>query len=200
MVKYLKIVLFRGVDFVKKVEEFSIQEAILYSHKMTQLSKAIWKSIEKDWQEWVKPYHLNLNEHHILWIVYHLNGATISEIANFGVMHVSTAFNFSKKLEQRELLTFSKREDDKRNTYIQLTDKGVELFEETMKSFDVTPDKNSLIDASMPLRQIYGRFPEFQDLESIVKELLGEEYLNILDRTLENIRNNPVRQENETIK
>lgn len=78
----------------------------------------------KDWQQWIKPYDLNINEHHILWIAYHLKGASISDVAKFGVMHVSTAFNFSKKLEERELLRFSKRENDKRNTYIQLTDKG----------------------------------------------------------------------------
>ena len=58
---------------------------------------------------WIKPYDLNINEHHILTIAYHLKGASISEIAKFGVMHVSTAFNFSKKLEERGYLVFSKR-------------------------------------------------------------------------------------------
>ena len=43
-------------------------------------------------------------------------------------MHVSTAFNFSKKLEERGLLQFSKRDDDKRNTYVELTEKGTELI------------------------------------------------------------------------
>ncbi|MGM8214742.1 HTH-type transcriptional regulator Hpr [Bacillaceae bacterium W0354] len=157
---------------------------------MAQLSKAIWKSIEKDWQEWVKPFDLNLNEHHILWIAYYLKGASISEISKFGVMHVSTAFNFSKKLEQRGLLTFSKREDDKRNTYIELTDSGRKLFEETMSKFDTDADKNSIVNASIPLRDLYGRFPEFQDLESVVKELYGDEYLEILERSLENIKKN----------
>ncbi|WP_277673760.1 HTH-type transcriptional regulator Hpr [Piscibacillus halophilus] len=166
-------------------ETYSLQEAILYSHKMAQLTKAIWKAIEKDWQDWVKPFDLNLNEHHVLWIAYHLKGATISEVSKFGVMHVSTAFNFSKKLEQRGLLTFSKKEDDKRNTYVKLTDQGVKLFEETMEAHD--SERNSVMNASLPLKSIYGRFPEFQDLESIVKHLYGDEYLEILDRSLESL-------------
>ncbi|RPF50166.1 HTH-type transcriptional regulator Hpr [Aquisalibacillus elongatus] len=167
-------------------QTYSWQEALLYSHKMAQLTKAIWKSLEKDWQEWVKPFDLNLNEHHVLWITYHLRGATISEISKFGVMHVSTAFNFSKKLEQRGLITFSKKEDDKRSTYVKLTDEGVRLFEQTMDAHD--PERNSVMKASLPLKNIYGSFPEFQELESIVKHLYGDEYLEILDRSIESLK------------
>lgn len=90
-------------------QDYSLKEALLFSQRIAQLSKALWKTVEKDWQQWIKPYDLNINEHHILWISYHLNGASISEIAKFGVMHVSTAFNFSKKLEERGLLEFSKK-------------------------------------------------------------------------------------------
>ena len=87
----------------------SVKEAMIFSQRMAQLSKALWKAIEKDWQNWIKPYNLNINEHHILWIAYHLKGASISDIAKFGVMHVSTAFNFSKKLAERGYLQFSKK-------------------------------------------------------------------------------------------
>ena len=48
-------------------------------------------------------------------------------------MHVSTAFNFSKKLEERGLLKFSKKENDKRNTYIQLTEEGEDIFFKLME-------------------------------------------------------------------
>ena len=71
--------------------------------------ESVMEMCRKDWQMWIKPYDLNINEHHILTIAYHLKGASISEIAKFGVMHVSTAFNFSKKLEERGYLVFSKK-------------------------------------------------------------------------------------------
>lgn len=86
-----------------------LKESIVFSHKMALLSKALWKSVEKDWQAWIKPFHLNLNEHHILWIAYQLNGATISDIASHGVMHVSTAFNFSKNLKQGDCFHFQRK-------------------------------------------------------------------------------------------
>ncbi len=168
-----------------KNDSYSLQESLIYAHRMAQLTKAIWKRIEKDWQNWIKPFNLNLNEHHILLIAYHLDGVSISEISKFGIMHVSTAFNFSKKLETRGLVVLSKRAGDKRSTYVELTDEGKELFIQTMQAMD--PDKNSLVDASLPLKNAYGKFPEFQDLESIVKELYGEEYLEILERSLSGI-------------
>src|SRR3954469_2038037 len=112
-----------------------MKEALIFSQRVAQLSKALWKVIENDLQRWIKPFNLNINEYHILWISYYLNGSSISEIAELGVMHVSTAFNFSKKLEERGLLQFLKREDDKRNTYIQLTDKGKEIINSLLESY-----------------------------------------------------------------
>lgn len=163
-------------------QEPSIQEALVYSHKMAQLSKALWKAIEKDWQQWIKPFDLNLNEHHILWIAYQLDGASVSEISKFGVMHVSTAFNFSKKLEDRGLVAFSKKENDKRNTYIRLTDEGKELLQETIKAYE--PENNSLLQGSNPLNELYGKYPEFQDLYALIREIYGLEYTEILERTM----------------
>lgn len=78
------------------INDYTIMESLFFTQRMMQLSKALWKVIEKDWQQWIKPYDLNINEHHILWITYYLKDAPISEIAKLGVMHVSTAFNFSK--------------------------------------------------------------------------------------------------------
>ncbi len=90
---------------------YSLKQSLIFSQKVAQLSKALWKSVEKDWQAWIKPFDLNINEHHILWIAYQLGGSSISDIAKFGVMHVSTAFNFSKKLEERGYLTLSKKRE-----------------------------------------------------------------------------------------
>lgn len=168
-------------------KEYSVKEALLFSQRICQLSKALWKSIEKDWQQWIKPYDLNINEHHILWIAYHLNGASISDVAKFGVMHVSTAFNFSKKLEERGFLEFSKRENDKRNTYIQLTEKGEKIFLELLESFD--PKKNAAYSASIPLKDIYGKFPEIMEVMAIVRNIYGDDFMEIFEKSFSNIEN-----------
>ncbi|WP_077617138.1 HTH-type transcriptional regulator Hpr [Bacillus sinesaloumensis] len=163
----------------------SIKEALLFSQRMAQLSKALWKSIEKDWQQWIKPYDLNINEHHIIWIAYHLKGASISEIAKFGVMHVSTAFNFSKKLEERGLLQFSKKENDKRNTYIELTPKGEEIFLKILEGYN--PSKNAVLEGAVPLKKLYGKFPEIVEVMSIVRNIYGDDYMEIFEKSFRNL-------------
>ncbi len=176
--------------FAKRVNhmeerEYSMKEAMLFSQRMAQLSKALWKAIEKDWQQWIKPYDLNINEHHILWISYHLKGASISDVAKFGVMHVSTAFNFSKKLEERELLRFSKRENDKRNTYIQLTEKGESVLLELMRNYQ--PEKHSIFEGVTPLRELYGRFPDMIEMMAVVKNIYGNDFMEIFEKSFHNI-------------
>lgn len=164
---------------------YSVKEAMLFSQRVAQLSKALWKSIEKDWQQWIKPFDLNINEHHILWIAYHLKGASISEIAKFGVMHVSTAFNFSKKLEERGLLSFSKKEDDKRNTYIELTEKGEEVLLKLMESYD--PKRTSVLQGIQPLYELYGKFPEMLEVMCMIRNVYGDDFMEIFERSFQNI-------------
>ncbi|MTD31635.1 HTH-type transcriptional regulator Hpr [Planomicrobium sp. YIM 101495] len=163
----------------------SMKEAMLFSQRIGQLSKALWKAVEKDWQAWIKPYDLNINEHHILWISYHLKGASISDVAKFGVMHVSTAFNFSKKLEERGLLAFSKKAEDKRNTYVEMTPEGELLMEEMIERYHDTP--HAVIDGSMQLRSLYGKFPEFMDVMAMIRNIYGDDFMEIFEASFKNI-------------
>ena len=166
-------------------KQYSIKEAMLFSQRVAQLSKALWKSIEKDWQQWTKPFDLNINEHHILWIAYHLNGASISDVAKFGVMHVSTAFNFSKKLEERGLLKFSKKENDKRNTYIELTKEGEEILLQLMETYE--PSGNAVFSGALPLRELYGKFPDIIEMMAIIRNIYGDDFMEIFERSFHNV-------------
>lgn len=163
---------------------YTVKEALLYTQRIAQLSKALWKAVEKDWQAWIKPFDLNINEHHVLWIASNLKGASISDIAKFGVMHVSTAFNFSKNLEERGLLSFSKRDDDKRNTYIELTEKGHSLLKEINENFNHS--NHSVLDSSLPLREMFGKFPQFLDLTAVIRNIYGDDFMDIFEGSLRN--------------
>lgn len=179
-------------------KDYSVKEAMIFSQRIAQLSKALWKCVEKDWRQWIKPYDLNINEHHILTIAYHLKGASISEIAKFGVMHVSTAFNFSKKLEERGYLVFSKKEDDKRNTYIEITDKGEELLLRLMEEYD--PENNSVFNGALALRNFYGKFPENIELIAILRNIYGQDFIDIFEKSLEDIEENFTESDQKLVK
>lgn len=186
-------------EYMKSGEkDYSVKEAMIFSQRIAQLSKALWKCVEKDWQMWIKPYDLNINEHHILTIAYHLKGASISEIAKFGVMHVSTAFNFSKKLEERGYLVFSKKEDDKRNTYIEITDKGEELLLRLMEEYD--PENNSVFNGTLALRNFYGKFPENIELIAILRNIYGQDFIDIFEKSLEDIEENFTESDQKLVK
>lgn len=167
-------------------DNYSLKDAMIYSQRVAQLSKALWKAVEKDWQQWIKPYDLNINEHHILWISYHLQGATISDIAKFGVMHVSTAFNFSKKLEERGYLEFYKKDDDRRNTYVKVTDEGENLI--LMMNENYYDTEHSVLDGSLPIKDLYGKFPEFLEVMSVVRNIYGDDFMEIFERGFENLQ------------
>ncbi len=179
--------LIKQVNKCMSNKEYTMKEALLFSQRIAQLSKALWKAVEKDWQNWIKPYDLNINEHHILWISYHLNGASISDVAKFGVMHVSTAFNFSKKLEERGYLRFSKKENDKRNTYIELTPEGENVLLSMMESYN--PEENSVFSGASPLRELYGKFPDVIEVMTIVRNIYGDDFMEIFEKSFENIEN-----------
>jgi len=168
-------------------QKFSQKEAMIYSQRVAQMSKALWKAVEKDWQQWIKPYDLNINEHHILWIAYHLQGATISDIAKFGVMHVSTAFNFSKKLEERGYLQFFKKDDDRRNTYVSVTEEGEELL--TGMNERYYDSDHGILDGSLPIKNIYGKFPEFLEVMSVIRNIYGEDFMEIFELGFKRIDN-----------
>ena len=185
-------------EIIMNDKMYTMKEAMVFSQRIAQLSKALWKSIEKDWQQWIKPYNLNINEHHILWISYHLKGASISDIAKFGVMHVSTAFNFSKKLEERGLLLFSKKESDKRNTYIELTSEGEQLLLKSMETFE--PDKNSVFSGAKPIRELYGKFPDIIEIMAIVRNIYGDDFMEIFEKSFENIENDFIEEEGKLFK
>ena len=166
-------------------QKYSLKEAMIFSQRIAQMSKALWKAVEKDWQQWIKPYDLNINEHHILWISYHLQGATISDIAKFGVMHVSTAFNFSKKLEERGYLLFYKKDDDRRNTYVNVTKAGEDLLLEMNKNYHDT--KHDVLDGTLPIKDLYGKFPEFLEVMSVLRNIYGEDFMEIFELGFKNI-------------
>ena len=166
-------------------QKFSPKDAMIFSQRVAQMSKALWKAVEKDWQHWIKPYDLNINEHHILWISYHLQAATISDIAKFGVMHVSTAFNFSKKLEQRGYLVFYKKDEDRRNTYVSVTAEGEKLLLEMNDNY--FNSERDILEGSLPIKDLYGKFPEFLEVMSVIRNIYGEDFMDIFEQGFKNL-------------
>jgi len=178
----------------KQESEYTIKDASLFGLKLMQVSKAIWRAAEDDWEQWVKPYGLNVNEHHILCLASNTGEISMSELANLGAMHISTAFNFSKKLENQGYLHLSKRENDKRNTYIKLTESGEQLLLDTLKGYE--PHNSKICKGALPLKTLYGKFPAFPELVTVVRHACGGELVTVADQPFVNIKEAEI-EENE---
>ncbi|ARJ50099.1 HTH-type transcriptional regulator Hpr [Staphylococcus lutrae] len=163
-------------------------EGMLYTHKIAMLSKVIWKNAESDWQGWLKRSDITMNEHLILLTLYAFERATISDISKYGVMHVSTAFNFAKRLEQQELLKLEKDKHDKRNTYITLTDKGKQLVLEIFDHYEES--NNNIYNASKEFQREMFHLPSFSDAHYLVSKLQGKDFINDVNSCQESLRKN----------
>mgnify|MGYP001283819375 FL=1 len=82
------------------------------------------------------------------------------------------------------MLEFSKKENDKRNTYIQLTHKGREIFLKSLEAFN--PKKSSVIKGTMPLYDLYGKFPDMMELAAIVRQIYGQDFMDIVENSIFN--------------
>ncbi|WP_281198926.1 HTH-type transcriptional regulator Hpr [Staphylococcus schleiferi] len=163
-------------------------EGMLYTHKIAMLSKVLWKNAEIDWQAWLRKSDITMNEHLILLTIYAFERATISDISKYGVMHVSTAFNFAKRLEQQELLSLKKDTSDKRNTFIVLTEKGKQLVEEIFDQYDES--KNHIFNVSKQYKDEMFHLPNFSDAHYLVSKLQGKEFIDDVNLCQENLRKN----------
>ena len=130
-------------------KDYSVKEAMIFSQRIAQLSKALWKCVEKDWQMWIKPYDLNINEHHILTIAYHLKGLLFLRLLSLELCTYQRRLT-SRKAGRTRLSCILEKEDDKRNTYIEITDKGEELLLRLMEEYD--PENNSVFNGALALR------------------------------------------------
>jgi MarR family transcriptional regulator, protease production regulatory protein HPr len=98
-----------------------------YLHVIINLVRGLHKTLEHDLENAAKHYGLTAAEHHILCIVFVEKEATMTQIAEKGLWDVSTVMQVIKRLKEKNLVTSSKRPNDRRITYVKLTEKGLEI-------------------------------------------------------------------------
>ena len=82
---------------------------------------------------------------------------------------------------------FFKKEDDRRNTYVSVTDEGEKLILEMNENYYDT--EHGILDGSLPIKDIYGKFPEFLEVMSVVRNIYGEDFMEIFERGFKRIEN-----------
>ena len=45
----------------------------------------------------------------------------------------------------------------------------------------------AFLDGSLPIKELYGKFPEFLEVMSVIRNIYGEDFMEIFERGFENI-------------
>lgn len=174
-------------------EDYTLKEATLFSLQLMQLSKIIWRTIENDWENLLKPFGININEHQILSMAYSSPYISITELAELGSMHITTAFNFSKRLKQKGYLRLIKNKAKKKNTCIELTKTGEDLLVEILKSFK--PHENEIFLGALSTKKLYGKLPNFTELLTLMRNIYGEDLITLIDYCSSSIERNLIEED-----
>ena len=54
-----------------------------------------------------------------------------------------------------------------------------------METYD--PSKNSAFSGALPLRELYGKFPEMIEMMAVIRNIYGEDFMEIFERSFDNI-------------
>ena len=67
-----------------------------------------------------------------------------------------------------------------------MTDKGSELI---LRMYDHYHDtEHSILLGALPLKELYGRFPEFLDVMAVIRNIYGDDFIEIFERSFFNFK------------
>ncbi|MCZ6913331.1 MAG: hypothetical protein O7C59_01640 [Rickettsia endosymbiont of Ixodes persulcatus] len=48
---------------------------------------------------------------------------------------------------------------------------------------------HTILEGSLPLKELYGRFPEFLDVMAVIRNIYGDDFVEIFERSYKNYQN-----------
>lgn len=150
-------------------------------HMMMNVIRAMYKILEEDWTKQAKKHDLTSPQQHLLWILHFRDGSTISEIANFGLWHISTAMHLIDKLEEKGLVRKERLLHDKRSSRVFLTETGRAVRQKMMDNDDYRMYKlySVMQNKRDELGFEWGKLLEFG--LAVTQELHGRNYVDYLE-------------------
>ena len=79
-----------------------------------------------------------------------------------------------------------------------MTEKGEEVLMKLMETYD--PTKNAVFNGVLPLRELYGKSPEILEMMCIVRNIYGDDFMEIFERAFENIKEDFVEQDGKLVR
>lgn len=94
--------------------------------------------IEDEIMKLIKPYNIRLSDFYMMYAIYLVDDKmSMSDVSDEAGIHVSTVFNFSKRLEEKGLLEIYISKSDRRKRYIKLTRTGKKIINDILGGVDL---------------------------------------------------------------
>ncbi|MGC4376475.1 MarR family transcriptional regulator [Fictibacillus sp. Mic-4] len=154
-------------------------------HMMLNYMRGTYKVLEEELQTAAKALGLTQAEQHILWIVSFEKDVTISRIAKIGLWDVSTVMQVIKRLKDKQLVQVVKKSDDRRISYVMLTEEGKKKRKESEQ-------------LDLKIYRFFKKWLEDETKKEFIAELIelhreinqhfhGREYVKWIESTTKNI-------------
>lgn len=153
-------------------------------HVLLNLIRGLYKAIDNDWRKAAGELGLTPCQQHLLWILHFRNGSTLTELSEIGSWHVSTVMSMVDRMEKNGLVIKKVDDQDARIKRIFITEKGEQLHKQTLNG-----------EKHFRLMTLLEQMDE-KDIEngtkilySLVKQLLGQNFIDFVDSTAKEIMN-----------
>ncbi|MTI79861.1 MAG: winged helix DNA-binding protein [Firmicutes bacterium] len=95
---------------------------------ISNLIRGLNKALENDLKKTTSSHGLTLPQFYLLSIIYYKNGATLSEVSEYGNWHLSTVMDLIRRTEKKGLTRKELDGNDARTKRVYITEEGKELF------------------------------------------------------------------------
>ncbi|MGY3778534.1 MarR family winged helix-turn-helix transcriptional regulator [Isobaculum melis] len=151
---------------------------VSHFHYLYYLSKVFGRILETDFEEICHENGITSKIYDVLTVLKQKQTCSVSEIAQLGLMHISSAMNNCKSLEKDGLVKLMKDQQDSRVTNVALTAAGEEFIDKItgqMKHADFSIGE--ILDSA---EHDIGIKPSFVDLHHIVHHYCDKETMNYI--------------------
>ncbi|WP_051688145.1 MarR family winged helix-turn-helix transcriptional regulator [Desulfofalx alkaliphila] len=102
-------------------------------HTLLNLIRGLYKAVDEDWRNSATKTGLTVSQHHLLWILHFENGATLSQISDYGIWHLSTVMDLVERMEKAGLVRKEVDTNDARTKRVFITEKGEKILHSSIQ-------------------------------------------------------------------
>lgn len=171
----------------KKLEDVKMEytakrnsHEVNHFHYLYYLSKVFGQILERDFEEICRENGITAKIYDVLTVLQQKKLCSVSEIAQLGLMHISSAMNNCKALEQKGMVKLMKDQQDSRVTNVELTATGKEFIDTIMGQMQHADFSiGEILDNA---ENEIGIKPSFVDLHHIVHHYCDKETMTYISQ------------------